>query len=90
MASPPLLSIPLVLAMPFCFLFTDSVCELHFEPASSYNSVIDRGFVGGGTTRGASRIMGDPRLSPEGGKMYAQKCGFFLVLFFLLLTPKKV
>ena len=32
--------------------------------------------------------MGNPRLSPEGGKMYAQSSGFFLVLFFLLLIQK--
>ena len=24
---------PLVLAMPLCFLFSTSVCELHLEPA---------------------------------------------------------
>ena len=50
MASPPLLSTPpLVLAMPLCFLFSASVCELHFEPASSYYGVTDRGCAGGGT-----------------------------------------
>ena len=39
---PPLLSTPpLVLAMHLCFLFSASVCELHFEPVSSSNGGTD-------------------------------------------------
>lgn len=37
-------------------------------------------------SRGRSRIMGDPRLSPEGGKMYAQSSGFFWFCFFIADT----
>ena len=58
-------------------------CKLSAQPVSPW--LLHR--VPWGSIQG-SRIMGDPRLSPEGWTMYAQSSGFLFCFVFLLLIQK--